>query len=166
MTHIPDIKAKILSARTLISKVNYWKDNNKTIVFTNGCFDILHRGHVEYLSKAANCGDVLIIGLNSDASVKRIKGNNRPINDQNARAVLLAALACVDAVVYFEEDTPYNLINLIKPHVLIKGKDYKAKDIVGYDILKKYKGKIKTIKLVEGYSTTAIEKKIQKNIQN
>lgn len=160
MKSINVIKAKIFTLKSIQSKVHEWKKEGKTIVFSNGCFDILHLGHVDYLAKAASFGDILVIGLNSDISVKSIKGKNRPINDEKARAMLMAALSFTDAVVPFDEDTPYNLINAVKPDFLVKGKDYNAKDVVGYDIVTAYGGKVKTIKLVEGYSTSAIEKKI------
>ena len=154
MKHLEKIYDKILNSDSLEEKLNLWRKENKTIVFSNGCFDILHRGHVEYLSKAADLGDILIIGLNTDASVRRIKGPSRPVNDEKARAVVLAALEFVDAIMFFEEDTPYNLINTVHPDVLVKGKDYKAEDIVGYDIVTNKGGKVETIELVEGFSTT------------
>jgi len=160
MKTINAIKGKIFSLKSIQAKVKEWRKEGKTIVFSNGCFDILHLGHVDYLAKASSLGDVLVVGLNSDISVKSIKGNKRPINDETARAMLLAAFSFVDAVVCFDENTPYNLIKIVKPDFLVKGKDYKPKDVVGYDILAAYGGKVKTIKLVEGYSTTAIEKKI------
>ena len=158
MKHLEKIYDKILNRESLEEKLNLWRKEGKTIVFSNGCFDILHRGHVEYLSKAADLGDVLIIGLNTDASVKRIKGPSRPVNDEKARAVVLAALEFVDAIMFFEEDTPYNLIKNVQPDVLVKGKDYKAEDIVGYDIVTNKGGKVETIELVEGFSTTNILK--------
>jgi len=160
MKIIDAIKAKIFSTKNIQKKVLNWKKEGKTIVFTNGCFDILHMGHVDYLAKARSLGDILIIGLNTDTSVRNLKGQSRPINDENARAFLLAAFSFVDAVVFFNEETPYHLIAAIKPHFLVKGKDYKAKEVVGYDIIKANGGKVKTIKLVEGYSTSAIEKRI------
>ena len=156
MKHLEKIYDKILNKESLEEKLNLWRKEGKTIVFSNGCFDILHRGHVEYLSKAADLGDILIIGLNTDASVRRIKGPSRPVNDEKARAVVLAALEFVDAIMFFEEDTPYNLIKNIQPDVLVKGKDYKAEDIVGYDIVTNNGGKVETIELVEGFSTTNI----------
>jgi rfaE bifunctional protein nucleotidyltransferase chain/domain len=137
-----------------------WKFQDKKIVFTNGCFDVLHLGHIDYLATASELGDLLIIGLNTDESVRKIKGSNRPIQDEVARAFILASLGFVDAVVYFGEDTPYNLIKTIKPDILVKGADYKPEDIVGYDIVKNKGGEIVTIEFLEGYSTTAIEKKI------
>ncbi len=161
MKHLEKIYDKILNKESLEDKLNLWHEEGKTIVFSNGCFDILHRGHVEYLSKAADLGDVLIIGLNTDASVKRIKGPSRPVNDEKARAVVLAALEFVDAVIFFEEDTPYNLIKNVQPDVLVKGKDYKAEDIVGYDIVVGNGGRVETIELVEGFSTTKTIEKMQ-----
>ena len=158
MKHLEKIYDKILNKESLEEKLNLWRKEGKTIVFSNGCFDILHRGHVEYLSKAADLGDILIIGLNTDASVRRIKGPSRPVNDEKARAVVLAALEFVDAIMFFEEDTPYNLIKNVQPDVLVKGKDYKAEDIVGYDIVTNKGGKVETIELVEGFSTTNILK--------
>lgn len=137
-----------------------WKFQGKKIVFTNGCFDILHLGHIDYLAAASELGDLLIIGLNTDQSVSKIKGNNRPIQDEISRAFILASLGFVDAVVFFGEDTPYNLIKTIQPDILVKGADYKPEDIVGYDIVKNKGGEIDTIEFLEGYSTTAIEKKI------
>jgi len=137
-----------------------WQFQGKKIVFTNGCFDILHLGHIDYLSAASELGDLLVIGLNTDQSVSKIKGKSRPIQDEISRAFVLASLGFVNAVVFFGEDTPYNLIKTIQPDVLVKGADYKPEDIVGYDIVNNKGGEIVTIEFLEGYSTTAIEKKI------
>jgi len=137
-----------------------WQFQGKKIVFTNGCFDILHLGHIDYLSKATDMGDLLIIGLNTDLSVSKVKGKNRPIQNENSRAMVLASLGFVDVVVFFGEDTPYNLIKITQPDILVKGADYKPEDIVGYDIVKNKGGEVVTIEFLEGYSTTAIEKKI------
>lgn len=137
-----------------------WRFQGKKIVFTNGCFDILHLGHIDYLAAASELGDLLIIGLNTDLSVSRIKGNNRPLQDEVSRAFVLASLGFVDAVVFFGEDTPYNLIKIIQPDILVKGADYKLEDIVGYDVVKNKGGEIVTIEFLDGYSTTAIENKI------
>jgi len=137
-----------------------WQFQGKKIVFTNGCFDILHLGHIDYLSKAKDMGDLLIIGLNTDLSVSKVKGKNRPIQNENSRAMVLASLGFVDVVVFFGEDTPYNLIKITQPDILVKGADYKPEDIVGYDIVKNKGGEVVTIEFLEGYSTTAIEKKI------
>ncbi len=134
---------------------------NKKIVFTNGCFDILHRGHVEYLAKAADMGDILIVGLNSDESVRRIKGNDRPIQDQETRSLILSSLQFIDYVVIFHDDTPLKLIETIQPDVLVKGGDYtEIEKIVGYHVVTKKGGKVITIPFVEGYSTTLIINKI------
>jgi rfaE bifunctional protein nucleotidyltransferase chain/domain len=160
MSQFDIINSKILQKSDLEKKLAYWHFKGLKIVFTNGCFDILHAGHVEYLSKAASEGDILLIGLNSDDSVRRLKGAHRPINNQNARALLIASMGFVSAVVIFEEDTPYELIKMIQPDILIKGSDYKPEEIVGYDILTAKGGIVKTIDLVEGFSTTSIEQKI------
>ena len=152
---------KINDLPTLISKIAGWKgDGNKT-VFTNGVFDLLHLGHITYLSKAAELGDKLIVGLNADASVKRLKGESRPVNDQNNRAALLAALFFVDAVILFEEDTPRELITQLMPDVLIKGADYTIENIAGAKEVLANGGEVKTISLVEGYSSTSIINKIK-----
>ena len=140
--------------------LGYWRFHQKKIVFTNGCFDILHRGHIDYLAKAADLGDVLIIGLNTDKSVSRIKGSGRPVQDQKSRAMILSALHFVDAVVLFNEDTPYDLIKFVKPDVLVKGSDYKPEDIVGYDIVKEKGGEIIAIDYLEGFSSSNIIKLI------
>jgi rfaE bifunctional protein nucleotidyltransferase chain/domain len=126
------------------------------LVFTNGCFDVLHRGHIYYLSRARELGDLLVLGLNSDESVSRLKGPGRPVNPQEARAEVLGGLAFVDHIIIFPEDTPLNLINAVRPHVLIKGGDYKADEIVGYEQVRSWGGKVKTIPLLEGYSSTSI----------
>lgn len=138
-----------------------WRFLGKKIVFTNGCFDILHLGHIEYLAKAADQGNVLIIGLNNDDSVRRIKGGGRPVNNEKARALTLAALKFVDAVVLFEQDTPLDLIRVVEPDVLVKGSDYREETIVGADIVKARGGEVVTIDLVEGYSTTGLIDKIK-----
>ncbi|MCB0725004.1 MAG: D-glycero-beta-D-manno-heptose 1-phosphate adenylyltransferase [Ignavibacteriae bacterium] len=138
------------------------KDENKKLVFTNGCFDILHRGHVEYLNQAKDLGDLLIIGLNSDDSVKRLKGQDRPINNENDRAFLLDNLKSVDYVIVFNEDTPYNLIKEIIPDFLVKGGDWKEEDIVGYDIVKENGGEVKSLNYVNNYSTTGLIEKINR----
>jgi rfaE bifunctional protein nucleotidyltransferase chain/domain len=134
----------------------------KKVVFTNGCFDIIHQGHVDYLIKAAKLGDILIVGLNSDSSVKKLKGEGRPIQDQESRAKVLASMYFVTYVVIFNEETPYDLIKSVQPDFLVKGGDYKAENIVGYDVVKKNGGKVVTIPLVKGYSTTGIINKLNK----
>ena len=161
MDYLPYIKNKIARTQEEASRtLSLWRFKDEKIVFTNGCFDILHRGHIEYLAQAANIGTKLIIGLNSDASVKRLKGENRPVNDENARALALASLIFVDEVILFDSDTPYDLIDYVQPDVLVKGGDYNPEEIVGYDIVKAKNGKIITIDFVEGYSTTSILNKI------
>ena len=153
---------KILTRDAAIKRANIWRMFNKRIVFTNGCFDILHQGHIDYLSKARDLGGALVIGLNTDASVKRLnKSPERPINKEQSRALVLAALVLVDAVVLFDEDTPYELIKAIQPDVLVKGADYKVEDIVGYDIVKAHGGEVATIELTEGFSTTELIKRIK-----
>ncbi len=161
MEHLSLIKSKIKSGVALDRQLAYWRFANKKIVFTNGCFDILHKGHVEYLAKAADLGHLLVVGLNSDASVKRLKGEGRPVNNEEARATLLAALSFVDAIVFFEDDTPYELIKHIQPDILVKGADYKVEDVVGYDIVTDKGGEVITIDLTQGYSTTGIISKMK-----
>ena len=147
------------SALPLISE---WKNTGEKIVFTNGCFDLMHLGHIDYLSKAANLGSKLIVGLNSDSSTKKLKGSTRPITDENSRAGVLAALFFVDAVVLFNEQTPLNLIVNIQPNILVKGADYAIENIVGSKEVLDLGGEVKTIEFLEGYSTSAIEAKIVK----
>jgi rfaE bifunctional protein nucleotidyltransferase chain/domain len=155
------IDSKILGAQALERQLAIWRFKSKRIVFTNGCFDIIHLGHIDYLSKAADLGEVLIVGLNSDASVRRIKGLNRPLNDQIARATVLASLYFIDAVVLFDEDTPYQLIQTVQPDILVKGGDYRPKDIVGYDVVKAKGGKVYIIDFLHGYSTSSLLEKIK-----
>jgi D-glycero-beta-D-manno-heptose 1-phosphate adenylyltransferase len=138
------------------------KQQNKKLVFTNGCFDILHRGHIEYLEQAKLLGDYLVIGLNSDSSVKRIKGETRPVNNEKDRAYVMNSLKVIDAVVLFAEDTPYNLIKEIIPDFLVKGGDWKEDDIVGADIVKKAGGKVVSLKYVDNYSTTGTINKLKR----
>lgn len=154
-------KNKILPIDQAIEMINDWKKHGKKIVFSNGCFDIVHAGHVDYLEKAKALGDYLVIGLNTDDSVSRIKGPLRPIIDEANRSVLIASLACVDMVVFFNDDTPYELIKTILPDILVKGKDYEISNIVGADIVMQHGGKVETIELTEGLSTTSIIKKIK-----
>ncbi|WP_321295132.1 D-glycero-beta-D-manno-heptose 1-phosphate adenylyltransferase [Marinifilum fragile] len=151
----------IFKKEDAFNRLQTWRFKDKKIVFSNGCFDIVHRGHLEYLASAASMGNKMIIGLNTDSSTQRLKGPTRPINDEYSRALLLASLGFVDMVILFEEDTPYNLIDFVQPDVLVKGSDYKAEDIVGYDIVKAKGGEIKTLDFIEGFSSTGIIKKIQ-----
>jgi rfaE bifunctional protein nucleotidyltransferase chain/domain len=155
------IEEKIISRDNIGKQVKLWKFLNNRIVFTNGCFDILHRGHIEYLAAAADLGSKLIIGLNSDASVGRLKGPERPINAFQDRALALAALRFTDAIIEFDEDTPLNLIRLIKPDFLVKGGDYTHSEIVGSIDVEANGGEIVIISFTEGYSTTSFLKKIQ-----
>jgi len=155
------IEEKIISSDKIERQLNLWRFLSNRIVFTNGCFDILHRGHIEYLAAAADLGSKLIIGLNSDSSVGRLKGSGRPINSFQDRALALAALRFTDAVVEFDEDTPLNLIRLVKPNFLVKGGDYTHGEIVGASDVEVNGGQIVIISFTEGYSTTSFIKKIQ-----
>ena len=157
------ISDKIISGDKLAQKLAVLRFKERKIVFTNGCFDILHRGHIEYIAKAASQGDEMIVGLNSDKSVRNIKGESRPVQDEETRALILASLEFVSYVVLFNEDTPYNIIKQIQPDVLVKGDEYKAEDIVGYDIVSAKRGKIVTIKMIQGHSTTGILNRILKD---
>ncbi len=162
MEFLPLIENKIIRRENLSKLISSLKNESKKIVFTNGCFDILHVGHLTYLAKAKSKGDILIVAINSDDSVKRLKGESRPINNEISRAFSLASLLFVDYVCAFEEDTPQNIIELICPDVLIKGGDYTIDNIVGADFVIKNHGKVETIDLVEGYSTTKIIEKLKK----
>ena len=157
MDVLPYIEKKIAGTAAEASRLlSMWRFRNEKIVFTNGCFDILHRGHIEYLAKAAALGTRLIVGLNTDASVCRLKGDARPVNDEDARALALASLVFVDEVILFDTDTPRELIEFVQPDVLVKGGDYRPEDIVGHDVVEARGGEVVTIPLVEGYSTTSI----------
>ena len=155
------IPSKILTLPELKKKLVQWRLTGKTIVFTNGCFDILHAGHIASLTEAAKHGDILFLVLNADSSIKGLNGQNRPINDENARALLLASLAMVDAVVIFPEPTPLELILATKPDVMVKGGDYKVEDIAGAKEVIGWGGKVIINPIVEGFSTTAIISKMQ-----
>lgn len=159
MKQIEQIQNKIVSREQLVERLKSRGDQR--VVFTNGCFDLVHRGHVDYLSRARDLGDLLILGLNSDSSVRRLKGPSRPIVDEKSRALLLAAFQFIDYVVLFEEDTPYALIKAAQPDILVKGGDYKPEEIVGYDIVKQRGGQVVTIDFVPGFSTTNIVEKLQ-----
>lgn len=159
-SQIEIINEKIVSSDQFPKLLRLWRFRNQKIVFTNGCFDILHRGHIEYLAEAASYGNKLIIGLNSDSSVKRLKGPERPVNPFSERALLLAALRFTDLIVEFEEDTPENLISLIMPDVLVKGGDYTVEQIAGADRVLQAGGEVKIVPLTEGYSTTGFLKRL------
>ena len=159
MKMLNQIRSKIKTLDEIIAASENWQSQNKRIGFTNGCFDIVHLGHIDYLSRAADLADVLVIGVNTDASVSRIKGENRPLQDELSRSMLLASFQFVEAVVLFDDDTPYELIKAIQPDVLVKGSDYKEEDIVGADIVGDKGGKIVTIDFLDGYSTSSIIEK-------
>lgn len=162
MNNLQVIENKILDITQLDISVSRWHFFEKKIVFTNGVFDLIHPGHIDYLAHAKDLGDILIVGVNTDKSVKTLgKGASRPINNEYARSLIIAALHFVDVVVLFDEETPYNLIKKIQPDVLVKGSDYKPEEIVGYDIVKASGGEIATLEFLPGYSTTSIEKKIK-----
>ena len=172
MSHLKNLQHKQVNNRADLKKrIAAWKAEGKKVVFTNGCFDILHKGHVTYLALAADCGDVMVLALNSDDSVRRQgKGDDRPVNGFDARATVIGALGYVDLVVEFDEDTPYNLIKEIVPDVLVKGGDYDPevadqndkKYIVGRDVVLDNGGEVKTVDLVDGFSTTGIIRKLRK----
>jgi D-glycero-beta-D-manno-heptose 1-phosphate adenylyltransferase len=145
----------------LLGKIAQWNNGGEKVVFTNGVFDVLHRGHVDYLAKARDLGDRLIIGVNTDASVSQLKGPHRPIQDEYSRMLILASFEFVDAVILFGDQTPYELIKMVQPDILVKGSDYKTEDIVGYDIVMAKGGFVKTIDFIPGFSTSLIEKKIK-----
>lgn len=170
MGKFEQIKHKVTSLDEMRERILEWKQSGEKVVFTNGCFDILHEGHVTYLAKAADFGSRMVIAINTDTSVKRQgKGEERPINPESSRALILASLEFVDGVVFFEEDTPVSVIELLKPDVMVKGADYDAdetdpsskKYIVGREILLATGGEVKTVALVEGFSTTNIVKKLK-----
>lgn len=153
---------KLLSETALRQSLARWRLRDARIVFTNGCFDLLHLGHVTYLQQARALGDVLVVGLNTDASVRRLKGPNRPLNPEAARAEVLAALWCVDAVVLFDDDTPLRLIETLRPDVLVKGADYTREQVVGADFVEAAGGQVVLLPLVAGYSTTALVQELTK----
>ena len=161
MSHLNKINSKIFSFDDLKNQVNAWKQAGEEVVFTNGCFDIIHRGHIEVLAQTADLGDRLIIGLNSDTSIQKLKGKNRPIIEEQSRAILLASLEFVDAVVIFSEDTPLKLISALIPDVLAKGGDYEIETIVGHEIVQQNGGKVKLVPFVDGFSSTTIIEKIK-----
>ena len=155
------IQNKIYSREDLVRECNVWRATGRKIVFTNGCFDILHHGHLDLLAKAADMGNILVVGLNTDNSVQRLKGKDRPVTNEQDRAFQVASLLCVDGVTLFDEDTPAELIRLIKPDVLVKGGDYTIDKIVGADFVQSYGGSVEIIPFVSGYSTTSLIARIK-----
>jgi D-glycero-beta-D-manno-heptose 1-phosphate adenylyltransferase len=162
MKQIQAIEHKIFELATLQKQLQAWRTKGKTIAFTNGCFDILHEGHIFSLSQAAQAADYFVVGVNSDASTKRLKGDERPINNEKSRALLLASLAIVDAVVVFEEDTPLQVIQALLPDVLVKGGDYTLEQIVGAKEVIANGGNVIINPIVQGFSTTGIIEKIRR----
>jgi D-glycero-beta-D-manno-heptose 1-phosphate adenylyltransferase len=157
------IREKILSEEVLPRKLAFWRFKGYRLVFTNGCFDILHRGHIDYLARASELGDVLVVGLNTDNSVRILKGPSRPLQDEESRALLVASLSFVTAVILFDQETPLELITRVQPDVLVKGSDYRPEEIVGHEVVTGRGGVVKTIELVEGYSTSGIIKKLSRS---
>jgi D-beta-D-heptose 7-phosphate kinase/D-beta-D-heptose 1-phosphate adenosyltransferase len=158
---VNSLQSKILTLTDLQRRIAQWRVLNKTIAFTNGCFDILHAGHIASLTEAAKHGDYLVVGLNSDSSVKGLKGDNRPVNDENSRALVMASLFMVDAVIIFSEPTPLELIKAIQPNVLVKGGDYKVEEIAGAKEVIKWGGQVIINPIIKGFSTTSIINKLQ-----
>lgn len=159
------IKVKVKTAEQAAQLTAEWKSAGERVVFTNGCFDLLHPGHVQYLSQSRELGEKLVVGVNSDDSVKRIKGEHRPIQDEQSRTVMLAALSMVDMVVVFEGDTPLELILALRPDVLVKGGDWQPHQIVGAAEVQSYGGSVFSLPYLEGSSTTGIERKIRERGQ-
>ena len=155
------LQSKIYTLDQLIDEVINWKDQNKKIVFTNGCFDLIHLGHVEVLARSSDLGDKLIVAINSDESIAKIKGTNRPIIEEESRVKQIAALDFVDAVILFQQDTPIKIISSITPNVITKGGDYKTSDVVGHEIIQENNGEVAIIPLTQGYSTTSNLDKIK-----
>ncbi len=162
MNPLNPILNKIVSKEELIQRRNEWRQRGLKVVFTNGCFDLIHPGHIEYLARASALGDRLVVALNSDISVKKIKGPDRPVMNENARSLIMASFQFVDTVVMFDEETPASLISSVLPDILVKGGDYKEDEIVGGDTVKKNGGKVIVLPFVEHYSTTSIIQKIKK----
>jgi len=163
MSNLKNINSKIYSLLDLKTQSDKWKKNGEKIVFTNGCFDLVHRGHLEVLANTADLGDRLIIGLNSDSSIKDLKGENRPIIDETSRAILLASLQFVDAIVFFTEETPHKLIETLVPDVLAKGGDYKIKEIFGNEVVLENGGEVILVPFIDGFSSTNIVEKIKQS---
>jgi D-glycero-beta-D-manno-heptose 1-phosphate adenylyltransferase len=162
MKDLSNIRQKIFQKEQLVTQAGIWKKSGKRVVFTNGCFDILHRGHLEILSSSASFGDILVVGLNTDASVKKLKGEQRPVNDENFRTWMMASLELVDGVCLFDEETPLELIRSLQPDVLVKGGDYTIEQIIGAEDVILHGGEVKIVPIVKGYSTSAIIEAIQR----
>ena len=162
MTWKEELLEKICEREDALEKIESWKAMDERIVFTNGCFDLLHRGHLDYLSRAADLGDRLVIGLNSDVSVRNLKGKGRPVNDFKTRSQMLANLAFTDLVVPFNEDTPYNIIEKLLPDCLVKGGDYQPDEIIGADIVDENGGEILVLPFLKGFSSTQLIEKIKR----
>jgi rfaE bifunctional protein nucleotidyltransferase chain/domain len=156
-------ESKILSREAAKKQIEQWQAEGKKIVFTNGCFDIVHLGHIDYLEKAQALGDKLVLGLNTDASVRRLKGESRPVINEYARARMMSAMSFIDAVILFDEETPKELIETLCPNILVKGDDYTIENIVGAEFVMAHGGEVKTISLVKGYSTSSIIQKIKES---
>ena len=163
MTNLQNINSKIYTLPELVEQSKIWRSIGEKIVFINGCFDLVHRGHVEVLANTADLGDRLIIGLNSDSSIQKLKGENRPIIDENSRAILLASLQFIDAIVLFSEDTPQKLIETIVPDILAKGGDYKVEEIAGHEVVLENGGSVILVPFIDGFSTTNIVDKIKQD---
>ena len=163
MSNLQSIKSKIYTQSELVEQSKVWRNNGEKIVFTNGCFDLVHRGHIEVLANTADLGDKLVVGLNSDSSIQNLKGKNRPIIDENSRAILLASLQFIDAIVLFSEDTPHQLIETILPDILVKGGDYKIEEIIGHEVVLQNGGEIILVPFIDGFSTTNIVNKIKQD---
>ncbi|MDX5404315.1 MAG: D-glycero-beta-D-manno-heptose 1-phosphate adenylyltransferase [Bacteroidota bacterium] len=161
MNHLEILQNKIQPREALASIIASWRLTGQRIVFTNGCFDILHYGHISYLARARDLGDRLILGLNSDSSVSKLKGPERPVNKEHARAMMLASLHVVDAITVFDEDTPLELLRLFKPDVLVKGGDYTVDTVVGADLILNNGGKVELLPFEEGFSTTSLIQKMK-----
>lgn len=161
MDNLTRLRQKICTLEELLQRAQAWRAAGERIVFTNGCFDLLHYGHICYLAQARDLGERLVVGLNSSDSVRRLKGPRRPINDETTRAHALAAMQVVDAVVIFDDDTPLRLIEALVPDVLVKGGDWKPEQIVGAPVVLAHGGRVLSLPFVEGYSTTLIEQKIR-----
>ena len=163
MTNFQNIKSKIYSLTDLVERLKTWRKSGEKIVFTNGCFDLVHRGHVEMLANTADLGDRLVIGLNTDISIKNLKGEHRPVVDEYSRSILLASLQFTDAIVLFSENTPQKIIETIIPDVLAKGGDYNLEEIAGYDVVTQNGGDVIRVPFIDGYSTSNIIHKIKQD---